>query len=51
MGKLEAGGIVGVGMQLVDNRPRTTYSLTDRGREAMRQYKGTLLRLLDPFPD
>jgi DNA-binding transcriptional ArsR family regulator len=51
MGRLEAAGIVDVERELVDNRPRTTYSLSSQGRESLRDYKRTLLGLLAPFPD
>ena len=51
MGKLEAAGIVSVDKQLADNRPRTTFSLTDQGRKRLRHYKGTMLQVLDAFPD
>lgn len=51
MGKLEAAGLVHLDRELVGNRPRTTYFLSEEGLEALREYKRTMLGLLAPFPD
>jgi len=51
MSKLEAAGMVHLDRQLVGNRPRTTYTLSEEGRESLRAYKRTMLGLLAPFPD
>ncbi len=51
MSKLETAGVVHLDRQLVKNRPRTSYSLTEQGLESLREYKRTLLGLLAPFPD
>ncbi len=50
MTKLSEAGIVEVEKNFVDNRPRTTYSLTAGGRRALREYKRTLVELLSNFP-
>lgn len=51
MSRLEEAGLVQADRQLVGNRPRTTYSLSKRGLESLREYKRTMLGLLAPFPD
>lgn len=51
MSKLEAAGIVHLERELVNRRPRTTYFLSGAGLDALRDYKRTLLSLLEPFPD
>ena len=51
MSKLEAAGMVQADKQLADGRPRTTYSLTEPGRESLRHYKDTMSRLLASLPD
>ena len=51
MSKLEAAGIVHLERELVNKRPRTTYFLSEAGLASLREYKRTLVALLDPFPD
>jgi DNA-binding MarR family transcriptional regulator len=50
MSKLREAGFVDVDKSLVDNRPRTTYSLTRKGRKALRAYKSVLTELLSALP-
>lgn len=38
LSKLEDGGFVQVKKEFVGKRPRSTYSLTDKGRKAFRKY-------------
>jgi DNA-binding MarR family transcriptional regulator len=49
MTKLSEAGFVNVEKSFVDNRPRTTYSLTAGGRRTLRAYKRTLVELLSNF--
>ncbi len=51
MAKLEEAGIVSVDKELVDGRPRTTYSLAAKGRKALSQYKRTMQEVLSKLPD
>jgi DNA-binding transcriptional ArsR family regulator len=51
MGRLEEAGMVHLDRQLEGRRPRTTYTLSERGLEALGEYKRTMLSLLAPFPD
>ena len=51
MGKLGEAALISVDRNFVDNRPRTTYALTKRGREALRNYKRTMERVLAALPD
>lgn len=44
--RLEAAGYVRVDKSFVGKRPRTTYSLTDRGRSAFEAYRGQLDSIL-----
>jgi len=46
MTKLEDAGYVEVAKTFVDKRPRTTYKLTKRGRQAFDQYRANLKGLL-----
>lgn len=50
MTKLSEAGFVEVEKRFVDNRPRTTYSLTASGRESLRGYKRTLSEILAVLP-
>ena len=50
MTKLHEAGFVDVEKRFVDNRPRTTYSLTAGGRRSLRAYKRTLVELLSALP-
>jgi DNA-binding MarR family transcriptional regulator len=47
VGKMEDAGCVAVEKQFVDRKPRTTYELTDRGREKFEAHIGTLETLID----
>lgn len=47
MAKLEAAGYVLVEKTFVDNRPNTTYALTDAGRTAFRTYRAQMLQAMD----
>lgn len=49
--KLEAAGLIAATKELADGRPRTTFSLTAHGREALNQYRGAMLQILSAFPD
>jgi DNA-binding transcriptional ArsR family regulator len=51
MSRLEEAGIVRAAKELAGGRPRTTYQMTETGRESLRDYKHTMLGLLAPFPD
>lgn len=51
MTKFVEARIVTADKSLVNARPRTTFALTDQGREALRQYKRTTLEILSVFPD
>jgi DNA-binding MarR family transcriptional regulator len=54
MARLEAGKYISVEKMFVENRPRTVYRITERGRVAIRQYRqqvGNLLAHIDsPAP-
>ena len=49
LGKLEVAGIIGLERELVGTRPRTTYFLTERGRERLREYKRVMCGLMGRF--
>lgn len=49
--KLEAAGLVDATKELVDGRARTTFSLTAEGREALKQYRKTMLQIMAGFPE
>jgi len=51
MGRLEEAGLISVDKSFVDNRPRTTFSLTKKGKDALRAYKRTMRDLLEEMPD
>lgn len=51
MGKLQEAGLISVDKSFVDNRPRTAFSLTKEGRNALRAYKRTMGDLLAALPD
>ena len=51
MGKLEQAELINVDKSFVDSRPRTTFSLTEKGRDALRAYKRTMGDLLAALPD
>jgi len=48
MSKLEDAGYVEIDKTFVDRRPRTVYRLTERGRDAVTEYRDTLEALLRP---
>jgi len=49
LGKLEEAGIIGLERELVGARPRTTYFLTEHGREKLREYKRVMCSLMGRF--
>ena len=51
MGKLQEAGLISVDKSFVDNRPRTTYALSEKGRDALRDYKRTMEGVLAALPD
>ena len=51
MGKLEEAGLISMDKSFVNNRPRTTFSLTRKGRNALRAYKRAMGDLLASLPD
>ena len=50
LAKLEEAGYVTVEKGFVGKIPRTTYSLTERGREAYRAYREHLRRMVEKMP-
>jgi len=46
MSKLEQAGYIDVAKEIKNNRPHTTLSLTEAGRQAFEQYRVTMLQLL-----
>lgn len=51
MSKLSEAGFVDIEKGFAGNRPRTVYSLTKRGRTALRAYKADMTTLLEALPD
>lgn len=51
MSKLEAAGYVEVQKEFVGKIPRTLFRLTDRGREAFRNYRDNMKQVLDDLPE
>lgn len=51
MAKLETAGYVEVDKTFVERIPRTTYRLTESGREAFRNYRRGLFGSLGEIPD
>ena len=47
MTKLDAAGYVDITKEFVDRRPRTTYKLTKKGREAFERYRASIEDLLN----
>ncbi len=47
LGRMEDGGAVAVRKEFVDRRPRTTYELTDEGRDLFEEHVETLEALID----
>ena len=50
MTKLSEAELVEIEKSFVNNRPRTVYALTTKGREALRTYKADMMSLLDALP-
>ena len=50
LAKLEAAGYVSVEKTFAGKMPRTVLQLTDRGREALRTYRDSLLGVLSKLP-
>ena len=50
LAKLEAAGYVSVEKTFAGKMPRTVLELTDRGREALRTYRDSLLSVLSKLP-
>lgn len=48
---MEEADCVAVEKQFVDRRPRTTYRLTDRGREKFEDHVGTLETLIEALDE
>ncbi|OPY25540.1 MAG: hypothetical protein A4E28_03084 [Methanocella sp. PtaU1.Bin125] len=51
MSKLEAAGYIEVAKDFVDKKPHTMLRLTDKGRDAFRQYRKRMKGVLDSLPD
>ena len=51
LSKLEAAGYVAVKKEFVDKIPRTLLSLSAEGREAFREYRDSLKKVLTELPD
>ncbi|MEJ2503910.1 MAG: transcriptional regulator [Gemmatimonadota bacterium] len=49
--RLEDADLITASKREVDGRLRTTYALTDRGRETLRAYKATMEQVLAAIPD
>jgi DNA-binding MarR family transcriptional regulator len=49
--KLEEAGYVEIEKEFRGKKPHTTVSLTTRGREAFREYKKSMQKVLDDLPD
>jgi len=51
MTKLADAGFVQIEKTFAQNKPRTIYQLTGKGREALRTYKREMTVLMDTLPD
>jgi len=51
MSRLAEAGMVKVEKMFRDNRPRTLYELTEKGLDALRDYKKDMSKILDALPD
>lgn len=51
LSRLEEAGVVHLERELAGHRPRTSYHLSQKGLDALREYKRTLRGLLAPFPN
>jgi len=50
MARLEEAQMVSVEKELVDARPRTTYTLTTKGRKDLHAYKQAMVKIIDVLP-
>lgn len=51
MAKLEAAGYIEVVKEFVDKKPHTMLKLTQKGRDAFRNYREKMREVLDKLPD
>lgn len=51
MTKLSDAGLVDIEKSFVNNRPRTVYALTRKGRSALAAYKAEMTALLETLPN
>lgn len=51
MSKLEDAGYIEIKKEFVDKIPRTLLHLTDKGREAIRAYRESMLQVLEELPE
>jgi len=51
LGTMEDADCVAVEKEFVDRKPRTTYELTDAGREACKDHVGTLESLIETLDE
>jgi DNA-binding MarR family transcriptional regulator len=51
LGRMEESEAVAVEKEFVDRTPRTTYELTERGREQFEEHIGTLEALIDSIEE
>jgi len=47
MRKLEEAGYVNITKQFIKRKPRTTYRITEKGREAFEKYIGNLKKIIE----
>ncbi len=51
MSKLESAGYIEVEKEFVDRKPHTMLKLTDRGREAFREYRRIMEGVFEDLPE
>jgi len=51
LSKLEEAGYVAIEKRFRGKKPHTMVRLTDQGRAAFREHKGSMQRVLDDLPD
>ena len=51
LSKLEAAGYVEIKKEFVDKKPHTMLSLTDKGRNAFKEYVQNMKHVLDELPE
>jgi len=51
LSRLEDAGYIEITKEFRDKKPNSTISLTTQGREAFRNYKQSMLHVLDDLPD